>query len=94
VRVEAAQHRFHSESAGNRTRPPWRYWHGCPEHGSVPRANQAWWEAKFARNSARDTETAALLADASWRVIVVWEHEDPAAAANRVEAAVTAPHTN
>ena len=23
------------------------FWHRCPEHGSVPRANRVWWLAKL-----------------------------------------------
>jgi DNA mismatch endonuclease, patch repair protein len=63
------------------------FWHCCELHGSSPKSNSAWWSEKLERNVARDNETEALLARAGWRIIVVWEHEDPMEAADRVEAA-------
>jgi DNA mismatch endonuclease (patch repair protein) len=66
------------------------FWHGCPGHGTRPRANRDWWEAKISRNRARDADTDARLAAAGWRVVRVWEHEPLAEAAERVAAAVTA----
>lgn len=65
------------------------FWHRCPEHGNVPRANHEWWRAKLDRNVERDRETDQRLAEAGWLVVRVWEHEmrdDPLAAADRVEA--------
>lgn len=53
------------------------YWHGCPHHGTQPRTNAAWWQAKIAHNQRRDiANTTALQAD-GWIVIRVWEHETP-----------------
>jgi DNA mismatch endonuclease, patch repair protein len=52
------------------------FWHGCPEHATWPSANADWWRAKIERNRQRDAETDQLLADAGWRVIRIWEHED------------------
>lgn len=66
------------------------FWHGCEEHGTRPRSNAGWWEAKLDRNRRRGAETEALLRDAGWEVIVVWEHEDPVAAAERIATAVRA----
>jgi len=66
------------------------FWHGCPEHGTAPKTNADWWAAKLARNAERDTETDALLADAGWSVVRVWEHEEPEAAAARVQEALAA----
>lgn len=66
------------------------FWHGCPEHGTRPRSNAEWWAAKLDRTRRRGAETEALLRDAGWQVIVVWEHEDPSVAADRVAAAVRA----
>jgi DNA mismatch endonuclease (patch repair protein) len=60
------------------------YWHGCPDHFVLPRTNAAYWTAKIERNRARDAETDALLADAGWTVVRVWEHEDPRQGADRV----------
>jgi DNA mismatch endonuclease (patch repair protein) len=64
------------------------YWHGCPMHGTQPKTNGAYWSAKIARNRARDTRNTRALTDAGWIVIRVWEHEEPTAAADIVEAAV------
>ena len=33
------------------------FWHGCPEHGTRPRANSDWWSTKLAANHARDEDT-------------------------------------
>ena len=60
------------------------YWHGCPDHFMLPRTNVDYWSAKIGRNRARDAETDALLAEAGWTVIRVWEHEDPRQGADRV----------
>lgn len=64
------------------------FWHGCPEHGEIPVANRQFWEAKLSRTAERDRGDALALARAGWTVVRVWEHEDPIAAADRVEAAV------
>jgi DNA mismatch endonuclease (patch repair protein) len=67
------------------------FWHGCPEHGTLPKSNADWWATKLARNVERDADTDRLLADAGWTVIRVWEHEDPQDAGNRVRRAVLRP---
>ena len=64
------------------------FWHGCPEHGTGPKANDRWWAEKLARNGERDRETDAALAAAGWHVLRFWEHEDAARAADRVESLV------
>jgi DNA mismatch endonuclease (patch repair protein) len=60
------------------------FWHSCPEHGTRPKANADWWAEKLAANRERDADTAARLTAAGWELIVVWEHEDTEAAANRI----------
>lgn len=60
------------------------FWHDCPEHGTRPRSNSGYWDAKLARNVERDRRYDALLAEAGWTVIRIWEHEDMGAAAKRV----------
>lgn len=60
------------------------FWHGCPQHGNVPRSNPTYWETKLARNRRRDTETSALLTKAGWNVVRVWEHERPDVAAEAI----------
>jgi DNA mismatch endonuclease, patch repair protein len=64
------------------------FWHGCPEHGSWPKANADWWREKILANRRRDADTDRLFANAGWRVIRIWEHEMPGDAADRVEEAV------
>jgi DNA mismatch endonuclease (patch repair protein) len=64
------------------------FWHVCPEHGTWPKSNAAWWRAKLQANVERDRDTAQRLAAAGWRVIRVWEHEQPDSAFKRVIDAV------
>lgn len=66
------------------------FWHGCPAHATAPKTNADWWAAKLARNIERDAETDAILADANWSVVRVWEHEEPGAAAARVQETLVA----
>jgi DNA mismatch endonuclease (patch repair protein) len=66
------------------------YWHGCPEHGTWPKANAAWWRQKIEENKRRDRDTDARLTAAGWTVIRVWEHEDPVVAAARIAEVVRA----
>lgn len=63
------------------------FWHGCPEHATLPKANRAFWEEKIARNRRRDTDTNRLLTDDGWLVLRFWEHESPEDVVNRVERA-------
>lgn len=50
------------------------FWHRCPHCvPSRPKTHPEFWEAKFARNRARDARDNALLVSAGWTVIVVWE---------------------
>ncbi|WP_081691055.1 DNA mismatch endonuclease Vsr [Conexibacter woesei] len=65
------------------------FWHLCPEHGSVPKANAGWWTRKLAGVRARDARTDAILTQAGWEVVRVWEHEEPDVAAARIAAVVT-----
>lgn len=60
------------------------FWHGCPEHHTMPATNNGYWLDKVTRNRARDIETNRLLADAGWTVLRFWEHEDPEPCASRV----------
>ena len=66
------------------------FWHGCPEHGTSPKANAEWWSEKLARNAARDADTDEYLTSQGWTVLRFWEHEDVLAAADQVERVVRA----
>ncbi len=69
------------------------YWHLCPQHSTLPRANAAWWIEKLERNVLRDRDTDASLEAAGWRVVRVWEHEDMSAAARRIKDLIQASRT-
>lgn len=64
------------------------FWHGCPEHGTSPKANADYWAPKLERNKARDEETTIALQEAGWLVIRIWEHEPPERAAESIVEAV------
>ena len=53
------------------------FWHGhdCKRGARMPQANAAYWQAKIARNVARDARTLAELKALGWRALVVWECE-------------------
>ena len=53
------------------------FWHGCPIHGTRAKANAEFWRNKIKQNQERDLDTNARLEKAGWKVIRVWEHEDP-----------------
>ena len=65
------------------------FWHGCPEHGTSPKANAEWWAEKLARNVSRDADTDEYLTSQGWTVLRFWEHEDVLAAADQVERVVS-----
>ncbi|MBY4638358.1 very short patch repair endonuclease [Sphingopyxis sp. XHP0097] len=60
------------------------FWHGCPEHGSKSKSNADYWKDKIAGNQKRDRDTDRRLEEAGWKVVRVWEHEDPDKAARRI----------
>lgn len=49
------------------------FWHGHPNHywGQSGR----FWDEKIARNRARDADVNAMLHDAGWTVVRVWDFE-------------------
>jgi DNA mismatch endonuclease (patch repair protein) len=57
------------------------FWHGCPDHRTMPKTNTSYWGPKLAANEARDRRVDTALAEEGWTVIRIWEHEDPVAAA-------------
>lgn len=66
------------------------FWHRCPEHGTSPRANSAYWGPKLQRNVDRDRAVDDALSTAGWTVIRAWEHEDPQKVAARIASQVSA----
>jgi len=64
------------------------FWHACPEHGSLPKANAAWWAEKLRTNVARDRDTDAQLIAAGWRALRIWEHVPPERAGELVVRAI------
>jgi DNA mismatch endonuclease (patch repair protein) len=60
------------------------FWHGCPQHGTWPKKNAAWWRQKIEANRSRDRDTERTLRAAGWKVLRFWEHEEPAIAARKV----------
>lgn len=69
------------------------FWHHCPEHGTIPKTNRDWWIEKLDRNVQRDRDADTELLSSEWRVIRIWEHEDLAAATQKVQSAIEAVHT-
>ena len=66
------------------------FWHVCPEHGQIPRANRGYWEPKLARNVERDRRNNAMLEEEGWKVLRFFEHVPVEQAAETVEGAVIA----
>jgi DNA mismatch endonuclease, patch repair protein len=64
------------------------FWHGCPMHATWPKHNADFWREKIETNRLRDRDTDRRLKRAGWKVIRVWEHEDPTGAAARIERTV------
>jgi DNA mismatch endonuclease (patch repair protein) len=66
------------------------FWHGCPEHGTMPKRNRDYWEPKIARNRERDLHQMQLLSDAGWRALRFWTHEHPDEIGNQILGALGA----
>lgn len=64
------------------------FWHGCPMHGTAPTTNADYWGPKIAENRERDRRHTAALEEGGWRVVRVWEHDNPQEVAQRVAALV------
>ena len=50
------------------------FWHGCPQHETMPRTNKAFWSRKLAANKARDRLVTRRLLAQGWIVLRIWEH--------------------
>ena len=66
------------------------FWHQCPWHGNVPRANSRYWAPKLARNVERDKRVTSALEDEGWRVLRIWEHVEPSDGADQVTQSLAA----
>ncbi|CAN02026.1 very short patch repair endonuclease [Clavibacter michiganensis] len=64
------------------------FWHSCPEHLHLPKANADYWIPKLARNVERDAEVAAVLRGLGWTVLRFWEHVPAQDTADRIIVAV------
>ena len=51
------------------------FWHGCPQHATIPKSNQSYWLPKLAENKERDLRQSEKLRSAGWYVIRLWEHD-------------------
>ncbi len=51
------------------------FWHGhdCKRGARRPRQNARYWQAKIARNVARDAATLHALSKLGWESLVIWE---------------------
>lgn len=61
------------------------FWHFCPDHTHLPKANAELWRRKLLANRQRDARNEAILIAEGWRVVRAWEHDDPVTTADRVE---------
>jgi DNA mismatch endonuclease (patch repair protein) len=66
------------------------FWHFCPAHTHLPRANATYWHSKLLANRQRDARHDAELTRAGWRVVRVWEHDPADVALATVEAVLVA----
>ncbi len=62
------------------------FWHVCPQHGRQPTTNEWYWSPKLQRNMDRDQRVNAVLSEAGWQVVRLWEHEPLASAVETVVA--------
>ena len=70
------------------------FWHLCPIHGTIPKHNMEFWQAKLTANRARDRRVERVLRARQWRVIRIWHHDlrqRPDASMRRVARALERP---
>ncbi|QRF22267.1 very short patch repair endonuclease [Alicyclobacillus sp. TC] len=51
------------------------FWHGCVEHGRIPKSNVAFWTTKIDRNKERDRRVTEQYIANGWCVVRIWEHD-------------------
>ena len=66
------------------------FWHSCPVHLHLPKANREWWTRKLASVVDRDRDTDVRVRSAGWLPLRVWEHEPVDDVVARVRDAVAA----
>ncbi|OUE22426.1 Very short patch repair protein [Clavibacter michiganensis] len=66
------------------------FWHSCPVHLHLPKANADYWIPKLSRNVERDAEVTAVLRGLGWTVLRFWEHQPAWETADQIIAAVEA----
>lgn len=64
------------------------FWHGCPEHGTTPATNAAYWVPKLKDNKRRDARNTRALEEDGWVVVRAWTHEASSMIADKVEQAL------
>jgi DNA mismatch endonuclease (patch repair protein) len=64
------------------------FWHHCPRHGQIPKANEGWWRDKFHATTQRDRRNDRILSEHGWEVIRIWEHESVSDAKKKIQEAV------
>jgi DNA mismatch endonuclease, patch repair protein len=60
------------------------FWHGCDQHGQIPKTNNKWWRNKFAENRASDEKVNKILSEAGWLVRRFWSHQIPEIIASKI----------
>lgn len=65
------------------------FWHGCPEHATIPKVHSDYWIPKLMRNRERDVETSLELESEGWTVLRFWEHDDPVSVAAAVSTLIS-----
>jgi DNA mismatch endonuclease, patch repair protein len=53
------------------------FWHGCPEHFTIPKTRTDFWVGKIEGNRRRDRDTDERLGQLGLVSLRVWEHMDP-----------------
>lgn len=51
------------------------FWHGhdCRRGARTPKTNRDYWQAKIARNAARDDKARKALSKLGWSILTIWE---------------------
>lgn len=51
------------------------FYHGCPQHGHIPKTNVDYWGPKLARTRLRDSRNRRALRTFGYGVWAIWEHD-------------------